>query len=131
MRVRDIMVRDVHVVAPDMPVDEAAQMMADLDLGALPVGEPGAKPLGILTDRDILIRVVALCRDPHSTRVGETMSSELFVCHPDDPVEVVLRQMQEHQVRRMPVLDAEDRMIGFVTLGDLRRAITADQPAAT
>jgi CBS domain-containing protein len=120
MLVHQVMVRDVQVIAPDAGVDEAARMMADLDIGALPVSEGGALR-GILTDRDVLIRVVAQCRDPRRTPVADVMSSTLFTCDPADTVDDAALAMERHQVRRMPVVDAEGRMIGLVTLSDLQR----------
>jgi CBS domain-containing protein len=120
MLVQDVMVDDVHCIAPDASIAEAAQMMADLDIGALPVEGEGRRVAGLITRGDILIRVVARGRDPQATRVAEAMSSDLFTCTPEDPVEDVIRAMEEHQVRRMPVLDGEGRMVGLVTLADLR-----------
>ena len=122
MMVRDAMVEDVTVVASDTTVDAAAQIMADLDVGALPVGRLGAPPEGIITDRDILLRVVAPRRDPRTTRIGDIMSTQLFCCHDEDDTEAVLREMARHQVRRMPVIDAEGRLTGIVTRDDLERA---------
>lgn len=121
MLVREVMVEDVTVVTPDTSIDAVAQIMADLDVGALPVGPSERTPEGIITDRDILLRVVARGRDPRITPVSEAMSSQLFFCHAEDDAEDVLREMELHQVRRMPVVDATGKMIGLVTLGDLER----------
>ena len=120
MLVHHVMVRDVQVIEPDAMTDEAARMMADLDIGALPVVERDALR-GIITDRDVLIRVVAQCRDPRETRVADVMSSTLFTCDPADTVDAAIVAMERHQVRRMPVVDSEGRLIGVVTLGDLQR----------
>jgi CBS domain-containing protein len=123
MLVREAMVTDVTVIAPDTTIDAVAQIMADLDLGALPIGRPGERPDGIITGRDILLRVVvAPRRDPRVTRVETVMSAHLFCCRPEDDVEDVLREMERHQVRRMPVCDAKARLVGMVTRGDLERA---------
>jgi CBS domain-containing protein len=122
MLVQDVMIDDVHCIAPDASIAEAAQMMADLDIGALPVEAEGRRVAGIITRGDILIRVVAQGRDPQTTRVADAMSADLFTCTPEDPVEDAIRAMEEHQVRRMPVLDGEGRMVGLVTLADLRGA---------
>ncbi len=129
MLVREVMVTDVTVISPDTTIDAAAQLMADLDVGALPVGTEDAVPEGIITGRDILFRVVAPRRDPRSTRVGEVMSRDLLCCRAEDDVERVRREMERRQVRRMPVVDAERRMIGMVTENDLARA-EAGQAAA-
>jgi CBS domain-containing protein len=122
MRVSEVMVMDVTVISGDTTVDAAAQIMADFDVSALVVGDEQGAPEGIITDRDILLRVVAPRRDPRTTRVGEVMSGELFCCRAADDTELVRREMELHQVRRMPVLDAEGRMIGMVTDEDLARA---------
>lgn len=129
MLVREVMVTDVTVISPDTTIDAAAQLMADLDVGALPVGTEDSVPEGIITGRDILFRVVAPRRDPRSTRVGEVMSRDLLCCRAEDDVERVRREMERRQVRRMPVVDAERRMIGMVTESDLARA-EAGQAAA-
>jgi CBS domain-containing protein len=115
MRVSKVMASDVTVVTPGTTIDAAAQMMADLDIDALPVGEMEGAVAGIITSRDILLRVVALRRDPRSTRVAEAMTTEVFTCAPDDDSEDVLRKMERHRVQRMPVLDGDGRIVGLVT----------------
>jgi CBS domain-containing protein len=115
MRVSKVMASDVSVVTPGTTIDAAAQMMADLDIDALPVGETEGALAGIITSRDILLRVVAPRRDPRATRVAEAMTATVFSCAADDDVEDVLRKMERHQVRRMPVLDDEGRIVGLVT----------------
>jgi CBS domain-containing protein len=115
MRVSEVMASDVAVVAPDTTVDAAAQMMADLDVDALPVGEAEGALAGIITSRDILLRVVAPRRDPRSTRIAEAMTAVIFSCAPEDDPRDVLREMERHQVRQMPVLDRRGRILGLVT----------------
>lgn len=115
MRVSKVMASDVVVVAPGTTIDAAAQMMADLDLDALPVGESEGALAGIITGRDILLRVVAPRRDPRATRVADAMTATVFSCAADDDVEDVLRRMERHQVQRMPVLDEDGRIVGLVT----------------
>lgn len=121
MRVREVMVTDVAVISPDTTIDAVAQMMADLDIGALPVGGDET-PEGIVTDRDILLRVVAPRRDPRITRAGEVMSRDLYCCHADDDVAAVEREMERRQVRRAPVVDGDGHMVGMVAREDLARA---------
>lgn len=115
MRVSKVMASDVVVVAPGTTIDAAAQMMADLDLDALPVGESEGALAGIITGRDILLRVVAPRRDPRATRVAEAMTATVFSCAADDDIADVLRKMERHQVQRMPVLDEDGRIVGLVT----------------
>ncbi|HEX7082179.1 MAG TPA: CBS domain-containing protein [Gammaproteobacteria bacterium] len=120
MRIADVMTRDVELVSPDATVQEAATKMAEYDVGAVLVGANGALE-GILTDRDVLLRAVVDGRDTTRLRVREIMSSTLFACREDDSVEDAFREMSERQVRRLPVLDRDDRLIGIVTLSDLGR----------
>lgn len=124
------MTGEVHFLPADMTVQEAAQLMAELDAGALPVGT--ARDLvGILTDRDVLIRVVARGRDPASTRVDEVMSSDVLTCQPDDDVTDVVVMMRTRQIRRVPVCDADGRVVGLIGLRALALAIAdalVDEP---
>jgi CBS domain-containing protein len=116
-RVEDIMSTGVTVVSPDQPLREAAQLMADLDIGSLPVCD-GDRLLGILTDRDIAVRAVAAGRSV-DTPVQDVMSGDVLCVASDQPVEDVMRDMASAQVRRIPVVDSEHRLVGIVSLGDL------------
>lgn len=117
MKVMDCMTRDVRVVAPDQSIREAARLMADLDLGVLPVGEQD-RLVGMITDRDIAVRAVCAGRSP-DTPISEVMSREVRYCFEDEDVEHVVRTMGELQVRRLPVMSRDKRLVGIVTLGDL------------
>lgn len=120
MKVADVMSLGVELVPADATVQEAALRMAEEDVGAVLVGTPEAVQ-GILTDRDIILRLVVDGRNPAEVRVREIMSSTLFTCRQDDGVEDAFRQMSERQVRRMPVLDESGQLIGIVTLSDLAK----------
>jgi CBS domain-containing protein len=120
MRLENVMTRNVELISPDATVKEAATTMAELDVGAVLVGRPDALE-GILTDRDIILRAVVDGRDTNSLLVRDVMSSTLFTCHEEDTVEAALHAMNEHQVRRLPVLDSDARLVGIVTLSDLWR----------
>lgn len=120
MRVADVMSREVELVSPDATVQEAATVMAEYDVGAVLIGEAGRLD-GILTDRDIILRAVVDGRDPRVVKARDVMSSTLFVCREDDTLEQAFREMSERQVRRLPVLDADGRLVGIVTLSDLGR----------
>lgn len=124
MQIRECMTRDVHLTSPDETIRQAAELMADLDVGALPVGEHD-RLTGILTDRDIAIRIVAAGKGP-DTKVREAMSHEIRYCFDDEDVEHVLETMGEQKVRRMPVLNRQKRLVGIVSLGDL--ALELDHP---
>ena len=127
MKVTDVMTRDVEMVRGDATIDAAAQVMAELGIGCVPVGERD-KLEGILTDRDVIIRVVAVGGDPKAVRVAEVMSSNVFTCREDDSVQRVAELMGEHQIRRMPVLSDKGALVGLVSLSDLATE-AASRPA--
>jgi len=117
MKISEVMTPEVAVVGPDDSMQEAAILMDRLDTGVLPVGD-GDAVIGIVTDRDIVIRGVAAGKDL-GTGVRDLMTAEVEHCFADDEVEQVARLMAERQVRRLPVLDRERRLVGIVSLGDL------------
>ena len=110
----------VEVVSPDSSVAEAAKKMKSLDVGALPVCD-GERLVGMITDRDITIEATAESRDPDYTRVRDIMTPEIIYCFEDQDVEATERIMQEKQIRRLPVLSREKRLVGIVALADLAR----------
>ena len=118
MQVKDVMTANVERVPPDTPVREAATKMRDLDVGAIPVYE-GDKLIGMVTDRDIAIRGVAEGRDPENARVGEVMTAGVITCYADQDVAEAAHLMRDKQVRRLVVLDHDNRLAGIVSLGDL------------
>ena len=126
MRVAEVMSRGVDTVAPTATVQDAATQMAEFDVGAVLVGEEDAL-VGIVTDRDIILRVVVEGRHPAKVRVKDIMSRSLFTCNEDDSIESVIAEMRERQIRRMPVLDEAGKTIGIVTLSDLAKAITGPE----
>jgi CBS domain-containing protein len=121
MLIRDCMTKNVEIITPDTSVAEAAQKMRDGDFGMVPVGESD-RLIGMITDRDIAIRAVAEGKDPESTKVRDVMSAKVLYCFEDQPVEEVARNMGENQVRRLPVLNREKRLIGIISLGDITKA---------
>lgn len=127
MRISDCMTRDVRVADPDQTLREAARMMAELDAGILPVGE-NDRLVGMITDRDIAVRAVAHGKSP-DTPVREIMNAQVRYCYEDDDVDEVLANMADIQVRRLPVLSREKRLIGIVSIGDLSKK--ADDDAGT
>jgi CBS domain-containing protein len=120
MKVSEVMTRGVELVDPEATVQQAAAVMAEHDIGAVPIGSEQSLQ-GILTDRDIILRVVVEGHDPKQVRVREVMSPNLFTCREDDPLDTVFQQMSEHQVRRLPVVDEGGRVLGIVTMSDLAR----------
>ena len=117
MKVREAMTRDVRLVTPDQPISEAARLMAELDIGALPVQE-NDRLVGMITDRDIAVRAVAAGRGP-DTRVADVMSREIKYCFEDQSIDEVTQNMGELRIRRLPVLTRDKRLIGILSLGDL------------
>jgi CBS domain-containing protein len=120
MRVAEVMSRGVDPVAPSATVQEAATQMAEFDVGAVLVGDESGL-LGVLTDRDIILRVVVEGRHPEETTVADVMSKKLFSCKEDASVESVVAEMRERQIRRMPVCDEAGKSVGIVTLSDLAK----------
>ena len=121
MKVSEVMTRDVRVANPDQSIAEAAKLMAEIDAGALPVGESD-RLVGVITDRDIVVRAVAERKSP-DTPVREVMSKEVLYCFEDDDVEDVVKNMGDVQVRRLPVVNRDKRLVGIVSIGDLARSV--------
>ena len=117
MKVREAMTRDVQLVKPQQPISEAARLMAELDIGALPV-EENDRLVGMITDRDIAVRAVAHGRGP-DTPVADVMSREVKYCFEDQSIDEVTQNMGELRIRRLPVLTRDKRLIGILSLGDL------------
>src|SRR6202521_193935 len=120
MKVRDIMTRDARLLTPNQTIREAASLMAEVDAGALPVGE-NDRLVGMITDRDIVIRAVAQA-SPVDTKVAAVMSKEVLYCFDTDDLDDVSRNMGKAQVRRLPVVNADKRLVSIVSLGDLARS---------
>ena len=124
MKVSEVMTRDVQTVRPDTTAQEAANFMLREDAGSMPVSE-GDRLIGMITDRDIAVRGVAKGYGP-DTPVRELMTDEIICAREDDDVDEVASRMSEAQVRRMPVIDDNERLCGIVSLGDLAREADDD-----
>ncbi len=118
MRVKDVLTPDVETVTPDTRLHEVARKMKELNVGSVPVCS-GKRLLGMITDRDITIRATAEGRDPSNTPVSEAMTDEVIFCYEDQDVDVARQLMEQYQVRRLPVVDGQDQLVGIVSLGDL------------
>jgi len=118
MKISDVMTPQPECIKPDASLADAARMMRELEVGALPVCENN-RLTGMITDRDLVIRGLAEARDPASTKVRTIMSSELVSTFDDQDVEVAARLMEVKQVRRLTVLNREKKLVGIVSLGDL------------
>lgn len=125
-QLRDVMTSEIKTVAPDATAKEAANFMLSADTGSIPVCE-NEKVIGMITDRDIAVRGVAEGRGPDCS-VRDLMSKDVVCARDTDDVLAVAQRMSDAQVRRLPVVDADDRLVGMVSLGDLSRE--AQQAAA-
>ncbi|HEX7254847.1 MAG TPA: CBS domain-containing protein [Gaiellaceae bacterium] len=119
-QIRELMTKNPRTVGSDATVVEAARTMRDEDVGLVPVVE-GDRLVGTVTDRDIAIRVIAEERDPTSTKVAEVASTELVTIDPEQPLDEALRLMAQHQVRRLPVVEEDGRLVGIVAQADVAR----------
>lgn len=120
MQIQEIMTRQVDIVDPNTTIRDAARMMRADNIGALPVGE-NDRLVGMVTDRDIVVRAVAEERSAGNTSVRDVMSERIFYCFEDEDVEEAAKTMADHQVRRLPVLNRKKRLVGIVALADLGR----------
>lgn len=124
MKVMEIMSLEPEVISPDASIRDAAKRMRTEDIGAIPVGE-NDRLVGMVTDRDIATRAVAEEKNPGTTSVRDVMSKKVFYIFDDDQLDAAARCMSDHQVRRLPVLNHDKRLVGIVSLGDL--ALTGDE----
>ena len=119
MKVSEVMTRDPEVIEAGATVMEAARKLAGKEIGGLPV-EQDDRLIGMLTDRDIVVRVVADGRDPDKTRVGDVVSREPKYCYEDEDVAHVASNMDQLLVRRLPVVSRDKRLVGIVSIEDIR-----------
>jgi CBS domain-containing protein len=127
-QLKDVMSTDVRVIGPDMTIEDAAKRMSEGDFGMMPVGE-NDRMIGAISDRDIAIRAIGEGKGPQ-TKVREIMSTGICWAYDDDSVEHAAKLMSEHQVRRLPVVDRDKRLVGIVALGDFAVDRSEIQPAA-
>ena len=125
MKISDVMTSDVQTIGPDQTAREAAAFMLSADAGSIPVTE-GDKLIGMITDRDIAVRGIAKGHGP-DTPVRDLMSSGIISVNIDDDLGSVASKMSEAQVRRLPVIDEQQRLCGIVSLGDLSRGSEGEQ----
>ena len=118
LRIKDVMTPQAEVISPDATTEDAAALMKTLDIGVLPVcDEEGL--VGILTDRDLVVRVLAATRDPKAMLVGEAMTPSVVYCFDDDDLEHAAAVMAGEQIRRLPVLNKNRKLVGIVSVGDI------------
>jgi CBS domain-containing protein len=118
MKVRDIMTKNVETVPETASLTEAAQLMKKLNVGVIPIVN-GTKVVGLLTDRDIVLRSTAMGHDPNEVTVSDVMSKSLEYVYQDQDIKEAAKIMADKQIRRLPVLDRQMQMVGIISLGDL------------
>ena len=122
MKVKDLQTSDVHACGPDTNLAAAAQIMWDCDCGVVPVVDDNGGLLGIITDRDICIAATTRSAAPADIQVRHVMTTgTVYFCRPEDDVRTVLATMATHRVRRLPVIDKQNRLVGIISLNDLVR----------
>lgn len=121
MKISEIMTRDVQIIEPEQSIQDAASLMQRIDTGALLVHE-GDRLVGMVTDRDIVVRGLALGCSGDS-EVSEVMTMRVYAIADDAPLSEAVRQMRHHEVRRLVVLDADRRLVGVISLGDLAEVL--------
>jgi CBS domain-containing protein len=126
MKLKGVMTRDVEVIHPDDSLQTAAQKMRDRDIGFLPVCDDD-RLIGVVSDRDIIVRVIAEGRDPKAMMGRNLVTAPVIYCFEDQDVEEAARIMQENQIRRLVILNRDKRLVGVVSLGDLAMNRPADQ----
>jgi CBS domain-containing protein len=124
--IRDLMTSNPTTIEPDKTVVDAAKLMDSEDAGLLPIVE-GQKLVGTITDRDIAIRVVAEGKDPQSAKVRDIMTSRLVTIDPDQDLDEALRLMAQHQVRRLPVVEEDGKIVGIVAQADVAKHTSDEQ----
>jgi CBS domain-containing protein len=126
MKLKEIMTHDVEVIHPDDSLQTAAQKMRDRDIGFLPVCD-GDRLIGAVTDRDMIVRVIAEGRDPKAMMGRNLATAPVIYCFEDQSVDEAARIMQENQIRRLVILNRDKRLVGVVSLGDLAMNRPPDQ----
>ncbi len=129
MRVDQIMSRAPKVCAPAESLNRAAQLMWENDFGCVPVVERDSKLVGVLTDRDICMAAYTRGATLHAMQISSAMSREVFACRPDDDLAAAQKLMAARRVRRLPVLDANRKLVGIISLNDIARAAQSDGTA--
>jgi len=119
--VRDVMIKDVRFVGPEVPIKDTAELLAKEDIGSVPVCRDGAV-VGIITDRDIAVRATAAGLDPGRTPVGEIMTRNVVTCREDDRLVDVEKVMHDRKIRRVPVVDRVGSLVGYLTMATIARS---------
>jgi CBS domain-containing protein len=117
-QIKDVMTHDVVTLAPTSKVTQAAEAMKSLNVGAIPICD-GGRLLGMVTDRDLVVRVIAEHRNPETETINNIMTTDVDYCYEDQTVEEAAHVMEDRQVRRMPIVNHDKELVGIVSLGDV------------
>ncbi|HEX4078172.1 MAG TPA: CBS domain-containing protein [Rhizomicrobium sp.] len=130
MKISEVMTRGVELTNPDATLQEVAKVMAEEDVGFLPVGDHD-RMIGMITDRDIAVRAVAKGRDPKKTKVRDVMTERVLYCFEDEDADKAAESMSRERIRRLPIVDRNKRLVGVVSLGDIARKHNPTKAGAT
>ncbi|MGQ0505029.1 MAG: CBS domain-containing protein [Myxococcaceae bacterium] len=125
MEIRELMTGVFETLPPTASVRECAERMREIDVGFMPIQDNG-KTVGVVTDRDLVLRAIADGMDPSKTPLQQVMSGDLVSCHEQDDVQEAMELMEQNQVRRLLVLDGNDQLVGILSLGDLATALDGE-----
>jgi CBS domain-containing protein len=121
MHINEVMTHPVITCPMDSTADVPARLMWEFDCGVIPLVDGEGRLAGIITDRDLCMAAMTQAKPFHEIAVTSAMANDVVRCHPEDPIETVERQMSHYRIRRVPVVDAENRPVGMVTVNDLAR----------
>ena len=130
MKCSDVMTKNPKTCAPTDFVQQSAQLMKTEDVGPIPIVGSDGKLEGIITDRDIVLKVVAEGRDPKTTKLADVMSTDLITCASDGDIEETLDLMEDNQIRRIPVVDASGRLVGIISQADIATRLDDSEKTA-
>ena len=119
MKVKDCMNDDIIYLMPEATIEDCAKLMENNHIGSIPVCNPDKKILGIVTDRDIILRSIACSKDVKTTPISEIMTTNVYYCFENDEISSIQNKMSKEQIRRLPVVDSNKEVIGIISIGDL------------
>lgn len=119
MKVKDCMCHEVAYLTPESTVKDCAKLMCNKHVGCIPVCDESKKIVGLVTDRDVILRSIACDKDVKNTPISDIMTCKVCCCYQDEEIEQVEKIMSDEQIRRLPVVDENNKIIGIITLGDL------------
>lgn len=119
MKCKDIMSKTIKWASPECTIKEAVEIMQKQNCGAVPVVDEGHHVRGIVTDRDIALFSILNDKDPHTTKLKEFMHKDVITCMEEEELDHLITRMKEYQVRRIPIVDRENHLVGMISLGDI------------